>query len=440
MKFFLTLIFLFFFHNCSFDDKSGIWENKNKVSDKNKLFKDFESLSTKDSIFNKEILFKKNSQLKLENPIFNLDWKDIYYDETNNLKNFSFKGVNQVLYKSKKVTKSSANEFMLYENENIILTDQKGTITVFSSNNKKIVNKFNFYKNRFKKIKKYLNIIVDKNIIYVSDNLGYLYAYNYKKSKIIWAKNYKTPFRSNLKLSKDQLILANQNNGLLFINRSNGEIIKLIPTEETKIQNKFKNNLSINKDTVLFLNTYGSLYSINLKDMRINWFLNLNQTFDLNPSNLFFGSQLVSFDDKISVSSNNFTYIIDSNTGSILYKINFSSKIRPLMIKNHLIAITKNNFLIIVDTKSNNVIYSTDISKKILKYLKLKKTKINSQSIFIANNYIYIVLENSQLIKLNLRGNLEKIVKLPNTINSQPLFVNDLMIYLNKSGRLVFLY
>ena len=70
MKFFLILIFLFFFQNCSFDNKSGIWENENKVSDKNKLFKDFEALSTKDSIFNKEILFKKDSQLKLENPIF----------------------------------------------------------------------------------------------------------------------------------------------------------------------------------------------------------------------------------------------------------------------------------------------------------------------------------------------------------------------------------
>ena len=347
------------------------------------MFKDFEALSTKDSIFNKEILLKKDSQLKLENPISNLDWKDIYYDETNNLKNFSFKGVNQLLYKSNKITKSSANEFMLYENENIILTDQKGTIIVYSTNNKKIVNKFNFYKNRFKKIKKYLNIIVDKNIIYVSDNLGYLYAYNYKKSKIIWAKNYKTPFRSNLKLVKDQLILANQNNGLLFINRSNGEIIKLIPTEETKIQNKFRNNLSINKDAVLFLNTYGSLYSINLKNMRINWFLNLNQTFDLNPSNLFFGSQLTSLDDKISVSSNNFTYIIDSNTGSILYKINFPLKIRPLMIKNHLIAISKNNFLIIVDSRGNNVIYSTDISKKIQKYLKLKKKQKLSQKVFL---------------------------------------------------------
>ena len=82
------------------------------------------------------------------------------------------------------------------------------------------------------------------------------------------------------------------------------------------------------------------------------------------------------------------------------------------MIKNHLIAITKNNFLIIVDTKSNNVIYSTDISKKILKYLKLKKTKINSQSIFIANNYIYIILENSQAYKIKFKRKPRKNYKI----------------------------
>ena len=151
MKFFFNSNIFIFFKTVHLIISLEFGKMRTKFQKKNKLFKDFEALSTKDSIFNKEILLKKNSQLKLENPILNLDWKDIYYDETNNLKNFSFKGVNQLLYKSNKITKSSANEFMLYENENIILTDQKGTITVYSTNNKKIVNKFNFYKKDLKK-------------------------------------------------------------------------------------------------------------------------------------------------------------------------------------------------------------------------------------------------------------------------------------------------
>ena len=50
--------------------------------------------------------------------------------------------------------------------------------------------------------------IVEKNIIYVGDNLGYLYALDYKNQKLLWAKDYKVPFRSNLKILKNNLLIA----------------------------------------------------------------------------------------------------------------------------------------------------------------------------------------------------------------------------------------
>ena len=150
----------------------------------------------------------------------------------------------------------------MIDDKNVITSDKKGNLIIYSLNKKQILTKFNFYKNRFKKINKVLNLIVEDDIIYVSDNLGYLYSYNFKKNQILWAKNYKIPFRSNLKISDNKIIAANQNNDLLFFNKLNGDVIKLIPTEETIIKNKFVNNLSINDDSILFLNTYGSLYSI----------------------------------------------------------------------------------------------------------------------------------------------------------------------------------
>ena len=38
---------------------------------------------------------------------------------------------------------------------------------------------------------------------------------------------------------------------------------------------------------IFFINTYGSLYSINKNNYKLNWFLNLDQTVDMNLNNLF---------------------------------------------------------------------------------------------------------------------------------------------------------
>ena len=37
-------------------------------------------------------------------------------------------------------------------------------------------------------------MIVDRIILYVGDNIGYIYALDYKNNKILWAQNYKIPF------------------------------------------------------------------------------------------------------------------------------------------------------------------------------------------------------------------------------------------------------
>ena len=41
MKLFSALIILFFFVSCSFDNKSGIWNNNSTLDENDILFKDF---------------------------------------------------------------------------------------------------------------------------------------------------------------------------------------------------------------------------------------------------------------------------------------------------------------------------------------------------------------------------------------------------------------
>ena len=292
-------------------------------------------------------------------------------------------------------------------------------------------------KKRIKNIKKKLNLIIEKNIIFVSDNIGYLYAYDYQNQKILWAKNLKVPFRSNLKVFKNFLIAAHQNNDLHFFNKKNGEIIKLIPTEESIVKNKFINNLAINENNLFFLNTYGTLYSVNMTNLNIEWFLNLNESLDLNSSNLFSGTQIVIQNDKLLVSSNQFFYILNSFNGSIIQKKNFTSIIKPLILNDYAFLITKNKLLVCINLKNGKIIYSYNINEKIAKFFDIKKKNANFKDIYIINNEIFLILDNSFVVKLTLSGLIKEITKLPSKVNSNRIFSNRSLKFLNKSNRLI---
>ena len=422
---------------CSFDNKSGIWDNQNSLSNNKKNeFSDFKNLIIDGKQFDKIIEYKKNFRIFIDGPVGVTDWSDIYYDKSNNLNNFKYDDLNEIVGRSKKISRYNIDDNFLLENNNIILTDQKGNLIVYSLKKNTIEKKFNFYKKKFKNIKKKLNIIIENGVIYVSDNIGFLYAYDYKKDLVIWAKNYKVPFRSNLKISKNKLIASNQNNNLFFYDKKNGNILKMIPTEETIIKNKFINNISLINDNTFFLNTYGSLYSINNNNMKIIWFLNLNQSLDLNPSSLFFGSEVIIKDKKAVISTNKFLYVIDINTGSIQHKRNFSTKVKPIIAGDYLFLLSKNNLLINMNIKTGEVIYSYDINKKISDFLNIKKKEAEYKTIMIVNSKIFIFLKNSFVIKLSIEGEIENIFKLPSKMNSNPIFSNNEMIYVNNNNRI----
>ena len=422
---------------CSFDNKSGIWDNQNSLSNNKKNeFSDFKNLIIDGKQFDKIIEYKKNFRIFIDGPVEVTDWSDIYYDKSNNLNNFKYDDLNEIVGRSKKISRYNIEDNFLLENNNIILTDQKGNLIVYSLKKNTIEKKFNFYKKKFKNIKKKLNIIIENGVIYVSDNIGFLYAYDYKKDLVIWAKNYKVPFRSNLKISKNKLIASNQNNNLFFYDKKNGNILKMIPTEETIIKNKFINNISLINDNTFFLNTYGSLYSINNNNMKIIWFLNLNQSLDLNPSSLFFGSEVIIKDKRAVISTNKFLYVIDINTGSIQHKRNFSAKVKPIIVGDYLFLLSKNNLLINMNIKTGEVIYSYDINKKISDFLNIKKKEAEYKTIMIVNSKIFIFLKNSFVIKLSIEGEIENIFKLPSKMNSNPIFSNNEMIYVNNNNKI----
>ena len=439
MKFIIFFLIFSILYACSFDDKSGIWQNQNKIlTNKNDQFKDFKKISISSKRLNKEIILDKKSKVQILKPINNLEWSDVFYNNENNLANFKYSGQSKSIFKSKKITRHKINKSILSKNENLITSDDNGNLIVYSIKDNRIVSKYNFYKKKFKKLKKKLNYIIDEDVMFISDNLGFLYAYDFTTNKIIWAKNYKIPFRSNLKLINNKLIASNQNNNLLFFNKTSGDLFKSIPTEETNIKNQFINNLTLSKKNLFFINSFGSLYSIDIDKMKINWFINLNQSSNLNPANIFFGSQLVFYEDKILISANDRTYVVDAKTGTIIYKFNFFSIVKPIINNNIAFLITENDLLVSINIKTNKILFSRKITNQVAKFVNTKKkNKLNFINILLLNNKIYIFLQNSYLLKFNLNGELNDIYKLPSKIDTSPIVINQKILFINKKNNLV---
>ena len=232
------------------------------------------------------------------------------------------------------------------------------------------------------------------------------------------------------------IITSDQNNNLYFLNKKNGELIKSIPTEENKVKNEFVNNISLTSESILFLNTYGTLYSVDNRNMRINWFFSLNKSIDINPNNLFKGSIVINDDNYIVVSSDKNLFVLELKSGNLIHKKNFSAFLNPQISNNHLFLVTKNNLLISVDLISGKLIYSYDINKKISEYLKIRKKNVILKDLLILNNQIHIFLKNSFVLKFNINGSLEKIDKLPSKINSLPIIAESSILYSDSKNRI----
>ena len=440
MRKLILIIFIFVSSHCSFDNKSGIWKNSDTIDvKKTDRFKDFETLYTKEKSFNQTIAPNKNLDLLLDSIKKNTQWTDEFYQGSNNFDNFEYDNLNEILFKSKKISRHKVNDKILFDGENIIATDIKGNIFVYSINNNEIIYKYNFYKKKFKKIKKNLNIIIEENVIYASDNLGYLYALNYMNKKLLWAKNFKIPFRSNMKIFENKIITADQNNTLHILNKFNGLQLKFIPTEETALKTNFVNSLALYKDSLIYLNTFGSLYSVSNQNSKINWFANFKQSLDLNSNNLFYSNPVVIFKDKIIISTDPYLYLLNVNNGSVIFRISITSIVKPLVSGKNLFIITKDHLLICIDTNTGEIIYSLDIAQEIADFLDTKNKSISIKSLSLANNNLLIFLNNSYLVAFNKNGKIEKIGKLKSKLGTSPIFINESILFLNKNNKLIVL-
>ena len=116
MKKISFLVFFVLLQCCSFDNKSGIWKNVNQTStEERKTLDNLKPLSLGDKQFDKTIPFNTNYKFNLKEPINISGWKDVFYNQSNNLENFEYRELNQLKYKSKKISRNITSPNILLE-------------------------------------------------------------------------------------------------------------------------------------------------------------------------------------------------------------------------------------------------------------------------------------------------------------------------------------
>ena len=454
MKRFLLIFVIATVTSCSFDNKTGIWKDASNIPVDTSQPKSIEDEKTKNyyadifeknAIYNKEKQSSNPSSFAIDPSIKVVNWFEQYATATNNISNYSYNDNKTLFSRSSKLKKTVApkaftDQSIIFYNNHLISYDHKGTIFIYSINLKKKIFKYNFYKKKFKNFKKKIYLIVNKNTLYVSDNLGYLYAINLKNKSLVWAKNYGIPFRSNLKFVNEQIFLVNQDNTIYSINAKNGAQNWQFQTTPTFLKSDFQNSIAldvINNNFFLY-NTSGELYSISYEKKNINWVINFKKRTLTGDSDLFLGKPLIIKNNYLIVSTEKSILSYKSENGSKNWSFATSPALKPIATSNYIYLITKNELLICLNQDSGEVIWSKSILK-ILQENKIRNKIGNFVDFKIVNNKINLYSENGYLLSFNYaNGNLNFLNRISKKgINSEVIFLNNNMILLDKKNRLL---
>ena len=440
-KFFFLIIIFIFHQSCSFDTKTGIWNKKKEKDQKNYKYSDsLKDIFPNKNLFKEDILPNKIMNISLSPILINSNWEEIYLNDNNKYPNFNFKNSFEEKKISKKITRKKINKNILYKNDQIFYHDKKGSIYIYSLIQNEVIFKYNFYKKKIKKFEVKLEFLLKDNLLFVADNLGYVYCFDYQKKILMWAKNYKIPFFSNIKTKDNIIFLVNENNDFLALDTANGNLIWNFVTDKNLLQTNFKNNLAIEQDNIYLLNNNGSLYSLRANNAQLNWILSFKEVIGGESSNLFYAFPLIINSEDLMVSTNKSISLYNRQTATIKWKIDIALKIQPIFSEDLIFLFSDENFITCVNSNNGTILWSRNIFALLREsFENSKKNKVGEIiNLKIADDKIFLFTDNSNVIQMDpFTSKIISINNISSKITSNPLFLNDSFYFLDKKNRFI---
>ena len=427
-KIIIFALIFFFISNCSFNSNSKFWtkEREIRVEKDSKITEIFE----KEKIFEKEL--NPNLKIKLSEKLL----KDSFINNLNN--NNGRTNFNGTLKKSSRFKFSKIDNFDLSEPEiifnknNLIFFDNKGSILKFD-NNSKLIWKKNFYKKYEKKFKPLLSFANNNEILIVTDNLSKFYAININSGELLWDKRNSSPFNSQIKIYNDKFFAVDFDNILRCYSIFDGKEIWQFKTEKSFIKSQKKLSLLIINNKVFFNNSLGDVTAIDIQTGNMVW-QKPTQTSSLYEDSFSLKtSDLIASDELILFSNNkNEFYSLDINKGLLNWKQKINSNIRPTLIGNLIFTVSMEGYLVIVNKNNGNIVRSTDIFQK---FNKKNRKKIKPIGFIVGIDKIYLTTSNGRLLVIDIsNGRVRSILKIDNKKISRPFVLNQNLFIVEKSS------
>ncbi len=444
-KFYKLLILILFpiiFINCSFNNQTGLWKDLSKESTIKKERAKYKPIFIKGEKFKKEI--SNDIAINISKPIINDNWLEQNFTAINFVPHLQYENKKNLVFKSKKIGKIKGSIFNLgFEpliiNENIFFHDIFGSIYNYSTSEERIIWKYNFYKKKFKKHFFKINLAIESNDLIASDNLGYLYSIDVESGKLIWAKNYGIPFRSNIKTDDGYLFLINQDNKFYIIQKNNGKKKIDVETFPSFLKNNHQASISIDpiKKNVYFITTAGEVYSLNYKTNTINWLYKTTLRDFEKKVDLFFSSPIIYKEDSIIVSTSVSTISLNTLNGALNWELPFSTYLRPVVLREFIFLVSKDGFILSLDRETGRVIWSNNLFNKSKKFNKQKIGEINS--LMLISNQIFMTTSKGYFLFANYQnGKIINYAKVDKTgFFTKPIVVNKKIYIINRKMRVL---
>ena len=416
-NFFKILIIFICVTNCSLDTKSGIWTDKKKVfeeiKDIKKLFVEDEPLEKE---FNPNLKIKLNSKLTDNSSLNNLtnnNGRINYNGELKNTSKFKFSKIENFQYYEPE---------LIFDKDNLIFFNKKGSIIKFDANSK-IIWKKNFYNKQEKKLKPVLNFAKNSDTLIVADNIAKYYAVDLNSGKLIWSKSNSSPFNSQIKIYKEQFFLIDFDNTLKSFSIKSGNELWRVKGTETFIKSEKKLSLVIVNNVLYFNNSIGDITAVNIENGNILWQTPTQSSTVYLDSFLLKTSNIVANEEMVVFSNNkNELYSIDLITGSLRWKQKINSSTQSSIINDLIFSVTNEGYLTIIDSKTGNLIRSTDIFNTIDTK---KRAKINPVGFIIGRKNIYLTTDHGRLLIIDIElGKTKSILKIDSGKISSPFILN----------------